>query len=336
LTLLKIGTRGSPLAMWQADYVRRALLKAHPGIRVELVVIRTTGDVLRGQPLSQIGGTGVFTKEIENALLRRRVDMAVHSLKDLPTQPALPSSARSGRSGEDSAAGLRLAAVLAREDPADALVTRERRTLARLPAGAKVLTGSPRRRAQLLHRRPDLKIAPVRGNVQTRLKKFAASDAQAIILARAGMVRLSLSDQITERLDPAAFLPACGQGAMAVEVRADDELAAEMCGALDDRATRLATTAERAFLAGLGGGCLAPVGAYGRVTPGRKRFALTGMVASLDGARLIRRTVVGAVRKREEAVALGERLAERMRTEGAEEILREIASLSPARLREGP
>jgi len=321
LTLLKIGTRGSPLAMWQAEYVRRALLAAHPGIEVELEVIRTTGDVELSEPLSQIGGTGVFTKEIENALLRRRVDAAVHSLKDLPTQPA---------------GGLRLAAILAREDPADALISRERRTLAQLPAGAELLTGSPRRRAQLLHRRPDLKIAPVRGNVQTRLKKFDESGAQAILLARAGMVRLNLSDRITERLDPADFLPACGQGALAVQVRADDERAAEMCSALEDRPTRLATTAERAFLAGLGGGCLAPVGAYGRLTPGRKQFALTGMVAALDGSRLIRRTVEGVAGEAADAVALGERLAEQLRTEGAEEILRDVASGSATRLREGP
>jgi len=170
-----IGTRGSPLAMWQADHVRRALLEAHPGLKVELQVIRTTGDVLPEPSLATIGGKGVFTKEIENALLKRDVDLAVHSLKDLPTQLA---------------EGLRLAAVLAREDPADALVAREGRTLAQLPPGAKLLTGSLRRQAQLLHRRPDLKIAPMRGNVQTRLSKFDRSDASAMILARAGLARL--------------------------------------------------------------------------------------------------------------------------------------------------
>ena len=209
-----IGTRGSPLAMWQADYVRRALIEAHPGLEVRIEIIRTTGDVLLEPPLARIGGTGVFTKEIENALLKRQVDLAVHSLKDLPTQLA---------------DGLRLAAVLKREDPADALVARDGRSLAQLPAGAKVLTGSLRRQAQLLHRRPDLKIAQMRGNVQTRLDKFDASDASAMLLACAGLARLNLSGRITERLDPAEFLPACGQGALAVEVRADDARAAELC-----------------------------------------------------------------------------------------------------------
>jgi hydroxymethylbilane synthase len=317
-----IGTRGSPLAMWQADHVRRALLKAHPGLEVEIEVIRTTGDVLPEPSLAKIGGTGVFTKEIENALLKRRVDLAVHSLKDLPTQLA---------------DGLRLAAVLERDDPADALVAREGRRLAQLPAGAKLLTGSLRRQAQLLHRRPDLKIAPMRGNVQTRLTKFDQSDADAMLLACAGLDRLNLSDRITERLDPAEFLPACGQGALAVEVRADDPRTAELCRALDDRPTRLATTAERAFLAALGGGCLAPIGAYGRLPAGEENLALTGMVASPDGSRLIQRTIAGAVPHGEgNAVALGKRLAERLRAEGAEKILREIASASATSMREEP
>ena len=317
-----IGTRGSPLAMWQADHVRGALLEAHPGLEVRIEVIRTTGDVLLEPPLAKIGGMGVFTKEIENALLKRHVDLAVHSLKDLPTQLA---------------DGLRLAAVLKREDPADALVAREGRSLAQLPAGAKVLTGSLRRQAQLLHRRPDLKIAQMRGNVQTRLDKFDRSDASAMLLACAGLARLNLSDRITERLDPAEFLPACGQGALAVEVRADDSRVAEFCRALDDRATHLATTAERAFLAALGGGCLAPIGAYGRSPSGQKKLALTGMVAGLDGSRLLQRTVAGAAPQSErDAVALGERLAERLRAEGAEEILREIASASATRVREEP
>jgi len=316
-----IGTRGSPLAMWQAEYVRRALLHAHHGLEVKIEVIRTTGDVLLEPSLAKIGGTGVFTKEIENALLKRRVDLAVHSLKDLPTQLA---------------DGLRLAAVLEREDPADALVARDGLSLAQLPNGANVLTGSLRRQAQLLHRRPDLKIGPMRGNVQTRLNKFDQSDASAMLLACAGMARLNLSDRITERLDPAEFLPACGQGALAVEIRADDSRMAELCQALDHRATRLATTAERAFLAALGGGCLAPIGAYGRSPAGQEHLALTGMVANLDGSRLVQRTVVGAAREPGDAIVLGERLAEELRAEGAGDILREIGSKSKATVREGP
>ena len=317
-----IGTRGSPLAMWQAEHVRRALLEAHPGLEVEIEVISTTGDALPEPSSARIGGTGLFTKEIENALLKRRVDLAVHSLKDLPTQLA---------------DGLRLAAVLERGDPADALIAREGRSLAQLPAGAKLLTGSLRRQAQLLHRRPDLKIAPIRGNVQTRLDKFDQSDASAMVLACAGLARLNLSDRITERLDPAEFLPACGQGALAVEVRADNPRAAELCRALDDRPTRLATTAERAFLSALGAGCLAPIGAYGRSPAGQKNLVLTGMVASLDGSRLIQRTVEGAVpHGGSDAVALGERLAERLRAEGAAEILRDIASRPATTVMEGP
>ena len=290
MTLLRIGTRGSMLARWQADYVRQALLEAHPGLSVELVVIRTSGDAVQDKPLTRIGGTGVFTKEIENALLDERVDVAVHSLKDLPCSKAeggilqgLPT---------ESAKGLRLAAIPAREDPADALISRDGRGLAELPAGAMVLTGSPRRRAQLLHRRPDLKIGPGRGNVQTRLRKFEESEASGIMLAMAGLIRLELAGRVAERLDPTEFLPACGQGALAVETRAEDKRTAELCGALEDRATRLATTAERAFLSALGGGCLAPVGAYGRAAE-KGRLALTGMAASLNGARMIRRTVEG-------------------------------------------
>jgi len=321
MEVVVIGTRGSPLAMWQAEHVRHALLEAHPALKVEIQVIRTTGDDQSEPPLTRIGGTGVFTKEIESALLKRHVDLAVHSLKDLPTQLA---------------DGLHLAAVLEREDPADALIARDGRTLAQLPAGAKVLTGSLRRQAQLLHRRPDLKIAPVRGNIQSRLNKFDQSDASAMLLAFAGLARLNLADRITERLDPAEFLPACGQGALAVEVRTDDSRMADLCSGLDHRPTRQATAAERAFLAALGGGCLAPIGAYGRCSTGQESLALTGIVASLNGSRLIRQTVEGDVKELGDAVALGRRLAERLRAEGANEILREIASSSTTALREGP
>jgi hydroxymethylbilane synthase len=307
LTPLKIGTRGSPLAMWQAHHVRQALLDAQPDLKVEIEIIRTTGDVSTEPPLTRIGGTGVFTKEIEDALLDRRVDLAVHSLKDLPTRLA---------------GGLSLAAVLEREDPADALVARDGRTLSQLPAGAKVLTGSLRRRAQLLHRRPDLKIGEVRGNIQTRLKKFDESDASAIVLARAGLVRLNLAERITERFDPADFLPACGQGALAVEIRADDERLEKLWRTLDHPPTRLATTAERAFLAALGGGCLAPVGAYGRMAGTPKNLTLTGMVAALDGSHLIRATIEGAA---DDLVTLGERLAEQLRIAGADEILESVS-----------
>ncbi|MCK4375072.1 MAG: hydroxymethylbilane synthase, partial [Candidatus Brocadiae bacterium] len=205
---LKIGTRGSELALWQAGYVRDALRRAHPGLEVALEVIRTRGDDVPDAGPAPTEGKGLFTGEIERALLTGGVDLAVHSLKDLPTQPV---------------GGLALAAFPERADPADALVARDGLTLDSLPHGAQVLTGSPRRRAQLLRRRPDLKVSPVRGNVQTRLGKLDESDAHAIVLARAGLVRLGLADRVTERLDPADFVPACGQGALAVEIRGDDE-----------------------------------------------------------------------------------------------------------------
>ncbi|MHC4480990.1 MAG: hydroxymethylbilane synthase, partial [Planctomycetota bacterium] len=276
MRLLTIGTRGSALALWQAGFVRSALTEAHDGLRVELEVVRTRGDRIKDAPLNKVGGKGLFTKEIEQKLLSGEVDLAVHSLKDLPVD--LPE-------------GLALAAVTAREDPADVLVAAGGSGLEGLPEGAEVWTGSLRRRAQLLHRRPDLQVRPVRGNVETRLRKFDESGADAIVFARAGLARLGLLGRVTERLDPASFLPACGQGALAVEVRADDGRTARLCRALDDLDCRIATMAERAFLRELGGGCQVPIGAFARREASSPSFLLTGMVAGLDGARLLRGTL---------------------------------------------
>ena len=268
---LRIGTRASELAMWQARHVAAALVKAHGGLNVELVTIVTSGDKAADAASSKAAGKGVFTKEIEEALLAGRVDLAVHSLKDLPTQ--LPD-------------GLAIAAVLEREDPAEALISRSGGGLAEIPQGGAVMTGSPRRSAQLLHARADLKIVPIRGNVSTRVKKFQASGADALMLACAGLIRLGMGGMICERLDPTVFLPACGQGALAVETRRDDKRLTDMAGALDHAPTRISVTAERAFLAGLGGGCQAPIGAYARIEAGK--LAMTVMVASIDGKRIVR------------------------------------------------
>ena len=310
---LLMGTRGSALAMWQANWVRDALLRVRPDLRINLQVIRTRGDKEKDAAVNPLDGRGIFTKEIERALLTGLVDMAVHSLKDLPTRLA---------------DGLALAAVTVREDPADVVLARAGLTLERLPDAAKVMTGSLRRRAQLLHRRPDLVICPVRGNIQTRLRKFDEADADAILLARAGLARLDLVARISERLDPADFLPACGQGALAVEIQADDGRLAELCRPLDDFESRTATCAERSFLAALGGGCQVPVGAYARFACDPPELTITGMVANLDGSRLLLHTVSGPAAGREEAAALGRELAELLRAAGGRGILEEVVSQS--------
>jgi len=302
---LRLGTRGSALALWQANRVRDALLRVRPGLQVSLRVIRTKGDAPGAAKLPF--GEGLFTSEIEHALLAKNVDLAVHSLKDLPVR--LPE-------------GLVLAAVPVREDPADALVAGEGVTLAALPHGARVLTGSPRRRAQLLHRRPDLRIEPVRGSVPTRLRKLDRSGAHGLVLAIAGLVRLGVGNRVSERLDPAEFLPACGQGALAVEVKSGDNEIIGLCQAIDNSQARAATAAERAFLAVIGAGCQVPVGSYARhERPGE--LTITGMVGSWDGSRVLGTSARGPARDLDEAAALGRSLAEGLIREGAGEIAQE-------------
>ena len=311
---LVIGTRGSALALWQSEYVRAALLAEHPGLEISLQVIRTKGDKILDSALSKIGDKGLFTKEIEKALLEGTVDLAVHSLKDLPTELEH---------------NLAVAAITTREDPADVMVSKNGQTLDKLAGGAKVLTGSLRRRAQLLYRRSDLVVRDIRGNVQTRLKKFDESDAQAIIFAKAGLVRLNLTDRISERLDPVEFLPACGQGALAIEIRKDDSRVADLVLPLDDLKSRAATAAERVFLGRLGGGCQVPVGAFARVSESDKTMSVNGMVANLDGSVLLHDTVSGPFASVDNAIALGTELAERLLAQGSEEILEQIRSQSP-------
>jgi hydroxymethylbilane synthase len=287
-------------------------MRAHPGLEIKLDVIRTTGDKVLDSPLHKMLDKGLFTKEIEKALLDGSVDIAVHSLKDLPTE---------------TAPGLTLGAISKREDPADALVAKGGRKLKDLSQGALVFTSSLRRRAQLLMRRPDLDVAHIRGNVDTRLRKFDDSAAEAIVFAAAGLVRLGFDGRITQRLDPREFLPACGQGALAIEIREGDAEAAEIVKTLDDCESRVAVTAERAFLERLQGGCQAPVGAYGEIVEDNQ-LRLTGIVMNLDGARFMKRSETAALGGERAPRALGLRLANVLLDEGCGEILEEARGAS--------
>ncbi|MGB9605819.1 MAG: hydroxymethylbilane synthase [Bryobacteraceae bacterium] len=293
--MLVIGTRGSQLALEQGLWVQRRLEAAGRACRLE--IIRTTGDKLAEAPLARIGGKGLFTKEIEEALLEGRVDLAVHSLKDLPVE--LP-------------AGLCLAAVPVREDARDAVV---RRPLAALPPGARVGTSSLRRSAQLRLLRPDLIVEPVRGNLDTRLRKLDAGLYDALILAAAGLRRMGWAERIVEYLAPERMCPAPGQGALGIETRQEGD-AFQACAALDDPAARAAVTAERAFLAALGGGCQVPIGAYAQVRD--RRLRLYGVVASPRGDRAARDAIEGPA---SQAIELGRELARALLASGAREIL---------------
>jgi hydroxymethylbilane synthase len=290
IVLLRIATRSSPLALWQANHIADRIRSLDPSLLVKLVEIQTTGDRDRDAPLAQIGGQGVFTKEIQRALLDRRADIAVHSLKDLPTV---------------AIEGLVLAAVPQRGPTGDALVSKRHRSFSELPASAKVATSSQRRRAQVLHRRPDLRMVEIRGNVETRLNKLVAEDLDAIILAQAGLERLGVSHHVTEILDPAWMLPAVGQGALGLECRAKSEGCRLLLEKLDDPVTRHVVLAERAMLRGLGGGCQLPIGAAGSAAGGV--LHLRGVVLSPDGKSRIEESVRGPL---EDAEALGQSLAE--------------------------
>ena len=302
--MLKLGTRGSPLALCQAGLVSEGLSRQWPGLQVVIVPIQTSGDKFLGAVLSQAGGKGLFVKELEEALLDSRIDLAVHSLKDLPAELA---------------PGLREGAVMCRENPLDALIARNGLRFTELPHGARIGTSSLRRQVQLLHRRQDLQIVPLRGNVGTRLKKLETLDIEAVVLAAAGLIRLGLQDRITECLQPDLCLPAIGQGALAIEIREDDQRVAELIETLNHRETRQVTMAERAFLRRLGGSCVTPIAAFGHIEG--EVLGLTGMVASLDGKRMVRQAIQGETSAPEQA---GQALAEVLLAAGAEEILREI------------
>jgi len=298
--MLVIASRGSQLALWQAGWVERQLTAAGHMCRIE--IIRTTGDQITDVPLAKVGTKGLFTKEIEEALLDGRADLAVHSLKDLPTE--LP-------------AGLVLAAVPEREDPRDAVVGRR---LADLPAGARVGTSSLRRAAQLRKLRGDLTVESVRGNLDTRLRKLDEGRYDAILLAAAGLKRLGWGGRIAEILPPEVMCPAVGQGALAIETRAAGA-GFDACAALDHRDTHAAVAAERGLLAALGGGCQVPIGAHATVDGGR--LLLKAMVASPDGAEVVRGTSEGTVG---EAEMVGRRLGVELLNRGAREILETVYS----------
>jgi hydroxymethylbilane synthase len=301
---LRIGTRGSRLALWQANHVADLLRPLAAPRPVELIEIQTAGDQVRDQPLAQIGGEGVFTKEIQRALLAGVVDVAVHSLKDLPTLPV---------------EGLTLAAVPPRGPTGDVFVSLKHRCLDDLPANAVVATSSLRRRAQLLHRRPDLRVVDIRGNVETRLRKLATEGLDATILAQAGLERLGLGGAITEILDPAWMLPAVGQGALGLECRTGDQATLALVERLNDAPARQAVTAERALLRALGGGCQMPLGASAVVRDGRLK--LRAAVLPPDGSRRIDGEVTGPAA---DAPLLGQQLAKELLAKGAQELIHPV------------
>jgi|SRR5579885_913470 len=301
---LVIGTRGSQLAIWQAEWVRARLLEIAPHLTVRLERIKTSGDRITDVPLATIGGKGLFVKEIEEALLDGRVDLAVHSMKDVPTQ--LP-------------AGLELLCVPPREDARDALISRTGAALEKLPRGARIGTSSLRRQAQLLHRRPDLSVEMLRGNLDTRLRRLKHGDYDAIVLAAAGLRRLGLADAVSEYLSAEVSLPAIGQGALGIEGRSDDSTVRTLLAPLNHEPTRLAVAAERALLERLEGGCQVPIAAHASLSG--ERLTMEALVASVDGQRVVRDRIEGPAAG---ARALGLALAERLLGGGADEILRAI------------
>jgi hydroxymethylbilane synthase len=299
--ILRIGTRGSMLAKWQAESVRKRLFAA-AGLEAEIVIIKTAGDKLQHIPLTAIGGKGIFIKELEEALLEETIDLAVHSVKDIPT---------------DTPSRLSFPAVCRRDDVRDCLVGA---TLANLRQGARVGTGSLRRQAQLLHLRPDLDIRDLRGNVDTRLRKVESGEYEAVTLSKAGLDRLGLSQRISEVLSPEVCMPAVGQGAIAVECRLKDTEAADILAPLDDGETRTAIIAERALLGALQGGCQVPLGAWARIERGE--LVLDACVCSADGVQYVKQRATAPA---DQAAQLGEHMARLLIEAGAQGILEEVS-----------
>jgi len=301
---LRIGTRGSQLALFQANWVKDQLVRTHPELKVTLIKIKTTGDKIQDVPLAKIGGKGLFVKEIEEALIQRRIDLAVHSIKDVPTE--FPKS-------------LHLSVITKREDPRDVLISRNGTALKDLPQGAKIGTSSLRRQAQLLHFRNDLELIPLRGNLDTRLKKLITMNLDGIVLALAGVKRLGLEERISEIIPINISLPAIGQGALGIETRMDDRVVEDQIRFLNDPHSSIAVTAERAFLKKLEGGCQVPIAAFAQKVG--STLQIDGLVGTIDGKRLIRHHLEGPI---EEAEPLGTQLAEILLAKGAKEILDEV------------
>ena len=303
---IRIATRKSPLALWQAGHVRDRLLALHPGLQVELLTMSTQGDRILDSPLAKIGGKGLFVKELEQSMLDGRADLAVHSMKDVPAE--LP-------------AGLSIGAILEREDPRDAFVSSQYSNVDDLPEGAQVGTSSLRRQCQLRAWRPDLQILDLRGNVGTRLGKLDAGNYDAIVLACAGLKRLGLSERISHALTPEEMLPAIAQGVIGIECRVDDERLSDLIAPLNHVETYQRTTAERAMNAALAGGCQAPVAGYSVLNAGV--IELRGLVGQPDGSKIIRVEVSGPA---EQAETLGQHIADELLSRGARAILDELLS----------
>jgi len=303
-TATKIGTRGSQLALWQAHWVRSTVQRMNPSLLIEIVTIKTKGDKILDTPLALVGGKGLFVKEIEEALSDRRIDLAVHSLKDMPA---------------DIPAGLCIGPIPKRESPYDVLISKSGLLLRQLPKGARIGTSSLRRAAQLRHQRPDITILPLRGNLDTRIRKLETEDIDAIVLAAAGLKRLALENKITEYLDDSIMLPAVGQGALCIELRKDDARTAAAVAGLNDPETQTVVKGERAFLNRLEGGCQVPIAGHGSIKNGT--FSLRGLVANLDGSVIVRDTFSGPAAESEK---IGITLAERLLSMGAKKILDEL------------
>lgn len=301
---IRIGTRSSQLALWQAEFVASELKRLYPNCEVELVHHSTQGDRILEKPLAEIGGKGLFTAELEESMRNGSVDLAVHSLKDMPTD--LPE-------------GLILGAITKREVPCDVLISPKYKVLSDLPLGAKVGTSSLRRQAQLLHRRPDLKISVLRGNVQTRLRKLEEEGFDAIVLAQAGLKRLGLDDKITQVFTVDEIIPAVGQGALAIECRADDQEILDMLKPLNDEDTRLITAGERSFLRQLDGGCQVPMGVHGTIHRGQ--LTLKALIASVDGQNCYEGEMSGPAKSAE---IIGRNLAKALYEEGGKTIIADL------------
>jgi len=306
--IIKIGTRGSKLALWQANWVEAALKIGHPSLSVELVTIKTQGDKILDVPLAKVGGKGLFVKEIEEALLNGLIDLAVHSMKDMPAE--IPN-------------GLCIGAIPKRETPQDVLISREGLLLSQLMQNARLGTSSLRRTAQLLHARPDLVVLPLRGNLDTRLKKLETEKLDAIILAAAGVKRLGLEHRITEYLDEKVMLPAVGQGALCIEIRENDPEVESIIALLEHHETRTVVMGERAFLNRLEGGCQVPIAAHGKIA--KNTFTLCGLVATVDGTTVIRETLSG---HKDSSAIIGVKLADRLAEMGAKTIMENLTRIN--------